>query len=102
MESSESSAIAKTEGGIDPKSNLVFHPGPLVRSHVSACSFNPAGELAKSIGVGIGSAANLAQGCIVLDVLPKVFNWLGRKQIRSDVANECRNENSRPACLKCE
>ena len=102
MESTLSFAITKSEVGIDPKSNLVFDPGPFVRSHASACSFNPAGKLGKSIDVGIGSAANLAQGCIVLNVLPEVVNWLGRKEIRCDVANECRNKNSRPARLKCK
>src|SRR5215217_5626213 len=100
MWSIESFASAKVEAGIDPKSDLVFHPLLLIRGEVSACSFNPSGKLGKSIDMGIGSAAKLAQRCVVLDSLPEVVNWLGRKQIRRDVANDCRNENSRPAGLK--
>lgn len=102
MQSSQSLAIAKSEVGIDAKSHLSFDSFLLVRSEVAACSFNPSGELSEVINIGVGVASNLTQGCVVLDVLPEVFNGLGSKQIRRDVANDCRNENSRPTGLKCE
>ena len=102
MQSSKSFAVPKMKLGIDTKAHLRFKPFLLIRGEVSACSCNPSGELVKVINIGIGGASKLTQGGIVLNVSPEVFNRLGSKDISRYLPNDCRDENRRPLCLKCE
>ena len=77
MQSSKPFAVPKMKLGIDAKSHLRFKPFLLIRGEVSACSFNPSGELVKVINIGIGGASKLTQGGIVHKVLATWWNERG-------------------------